>query len=54
MISPARPAGLERFFEESFYPATDRSSAPPQITEQLIGRMMASAAKNGLEFVHQA
>jgi quercetin dioxygenase-like cupin family protein len=23
------PAGMQRFFEESFYPATDRSASPP-------------------------
>src|SRR5215831_10371996 len=35
MISPARPAGLEKFFEESFYPATDRSAPPPPVSDQL-------------------
>jgi uncharacterized cupin superfamily protein len=51
VISPAGPAGMQRFFEESFYPATDRSAAPPLITEELMGRMMTAAPKNGLEFV---
>ena len=54
IVSPAGPAGLEKFFEESFYPATDRSAPPPLITEELMGRMMASAARNGLEFAHPA
>lgn len=50
-VSPAGPAGLEKFFAESFYPATDRSASPPLITEELMGRIMAAAAKNNLEFV---
>ena len=54
VVSPAGPAGLQRFFKESFYPATDRSASPPPITEELMGRMMASAARNGLEFVPPA
>jgi quercetin dioxygenase-like cupin family protein len=54
MVSPAGPAGLERFFETSFYPATDRLACPPPITEELMGRMTAAAAKNGLEFVRPA
>jgi quercetin dioxygenase-like cupin family protein len=51
IVSPAGPAGLEKFFEESFYPVKDRSAAPAMVTEELMGRMMAAAAKNGLEFV---
>ena len=54
MVSPAGPAGLERFFETSFYPATDRSASPRPISEELLGRMTAAAAKNGLEFVQAA
>jgi len=53
-VSPAGPAGLERFFEETFHPATDRSASPPLITEALMGRMMVAASKNGLEFVRPA
>jgi quercetin dioxygenase-like cupin family protein len=49
-ISPAGPAGLQKFFEESFYPVTDRSAAHPLMTEELMGRITAAAAKNGLEF----
>src|SRR6266849_6467282 len=30
------PAGLEKFFEEAFYPALDSSSAPPLVTEALL------------------
>jgi quercetin dioxygenase-like cupin family protein len=51
IISPAGPTGMQQFFEESFYPTTDRSAPPPLVTEALGKRMMAAAAKNGLEFV---
>jgi quercetin dioxygenase-like cupin family protein len=50
----AGAAGAQKFFEESFYPATDRSAPPPLITEELIGRMKAAAARNGLGFAHAA
>jgi hypothetical protein len=53
-ISPAGPAGLEKFFEESFYPATDRTAAPPPLTEELMRRMMAAAPRSGFEFVAPA
>ena len=51
IMSPAGPVGLQQFFEESFYPTTDRSATPPPITEEMVGRMIAAAAKNGMEFV---
>src|SRR5262245_13441714 len=54
VVSPAGPAGLEKFFEESFCPATDRTAAPPLITEELMRRMLAAAAKNGLAFAPPA
>lgn len=54
VISPAGPAGMQRFFEESFTPATDRSAAPPMMTEELLKRMLAAAPKNGFEFVRPA
>jgi quercetin dioxygenase-like cupin family protein len=53
-VSPAGSAGLEKFFEESFYPATDRSAAPPLLTDELMGRITAAAARNNLEFVRPA
>jgi len=53
-VSPAGPAGLEQFFEQAFYPATDRSAAPPLINEELMGRIMAAAAKHDMEFVRPA
>lgn len=49
MLVTVSPAGLEKFFEESFYPATDRSAPLPIITEELMGRITAAAARNGLE-----
>ena len=54
VISPAGPAGMQRFFEESFYPTTDRSASPPPITEELVRRMTAPAARNGMELVKPA
>jgi quercetin dioxygenase-like cupin family protein len=51
IVSPAGPTGMQQFFEEAFYPATDRSASPPPITEELMKRMMAAAARNGLEWV---
>jgi quercetin dioxygenase-like cupin family protein len=43
------PAGLEKFFEEGFYPAGDRSAAPPLVTEAMLARLAAAGAKHGLE-----
>src|SRR3954465_13887267 len=54
IISPAGPTGMQQFFEESFYPVTDRSASPPPITEELKGRMMAAAVRNGMELVKPA
>ena len=54
IISPASPTGMQQFFEESFYPTTDRSASPPPITEELVKRMMAAAARNGMELVKPA
>lgn len=53
-VSPAGPAGLDRFFAEAFYPATDRSAAPPPVSKELMARIMAAAAKNDMEFVRAA
>ena len=54
IMSPAGPTGLQKFFEESFYPTTDRSASPPLITEEMVGRMNAAAAKNDIEFIKPA
>ena len=45
------PAGLEKFFEEAFYPAVDRSAVPPPMTEALLARLLAAAPKHGLELL---
>jgi hypothetical protein len=45
---------MQQFVEESFYQTTDRTASPPPITEELVNRMMASAARNGLELVKPA
>jgi hypothetical protein len=45
---------MQRFFEESFYPTADRSASPPPITEELVRRMTAAAARNGMELVRPA
>jgi len=54
IISPAGPKGMQQFFEESFYPTTDPNATPPPITEEMVKRMMAAAARNGTEFVRPA
>jgi quercetin dioxygenase-like cupin family protein len=53
-VSPAGPAGLEKFFAESFYPATDRSASPLPMSKELMGRIVAAASKNNMEFVGRA
>jgi hypothetical protein len=48
------PAGLEKFFEESFYPAGDPSVEPPPMNEAFVGRVLAAGPKCGLEFLPPA
>ena len=48
------PAGLEKFFEEAFRPAEDRSAAPPLISEATVARLLAAASKYGLEIAPPA
>lgn len=50
----AAPAGLEKFFEEAFYPAGDPSVAPPPMTEAFLARVLAAAPKCGMEFLPPA
>jgi hypothetical protein len=50
----AAPAGLEKFFEEAFYPAGDRSAELPPMTEAFMARVLAAAPKCGLEFLPPA
>ncbi len=54
IISPAGPTGMQRFFEESFHPTTDRSAPLPPLTEELMKRMMDAGARNGVEWVKPA
>lgn len=46
MLVTATPSGIEKFFEEAFYPAGAKQE-PPQATPELIGRLIATAAKYG-------
>jgi quercetin dioxygenase-like cupin family protein len=49
----ATPAGMEKFFEEAFYPAAECSEAPA-MTEAFLGRVLAAGSKCGLEFLPPA
>ena len=51
IVSPAGPKGMQQFFEEAFALTTDPSAPLPPITEELVKRMMAAGARNGLELV---
>ncbi|MBI1337576.1 MAG: cupin domain-containing protein [Phycisphaera sp.] len=51
IISPAGPTGMQQFFEESFYLATDRNAAPPPMNDEIMKRMMDASARNGVEWV---
>ena len=51
MIVTFVPAGFEKFFEEVFASATDRTSPPPPAAPELIERMMQAAPKYGLEML---
>ena len=46
MLVMATPAGIEKFFEEAFYPAAQGKEFPP-VTPELIGRLMAVSARHG-------
>jgi quercetin dioxygenase-like cupin family protein len=50
----AEPAGLEHFFEEAFYPATDWPDAMPPMTDAFMARIIAAAQKYGLTFLPPA
>lgn len=45
------PGGVEGFFQEVFPKVTDRTAAPPPVTEELIRRMHEAGPKYGVEFV---
>lgn len=51
MLVTFTPAGMEKFFEEAFYPAGDRSVGPELITDELLEQMLTAGPKVGLEFV---
>jgi mannose-6-phosphate isomerase-like protein (cupin superfamily) len=51
MLVTFTPAGMEKFFEEGFYPAGDRSVGPPPLTEELMARMQAAASNCEVEFL---
>lgn len=51
MLVTFTPAGMEKFFEEAFYPAGDRSAGPPHLTDELFARLIASARNSGMEFL---
>ena len=51
IISPAGPKGMQQFFEEAFTPTMDRAASPQPITEELVKRMIAVGARNGVEFI---
>jgi len=44
------PAGMENYFNEVFPVVSDRSAAPPPVTEDLIRKLKEHAPKYGLEF----
>src|SRR5215472_5089259 len=48
------PAGLEKFFEEAFYPVEDRSAGMPPMTGEFMARLLEVAPKVGLEFLPPA
>ena len=48
------PAGLEKFFEEVFYPVEDRSAERPPMTDAFVNQLLATAPKFGLEFLPPA
>lgn len=51
MIVTFVPAGMDRYFQEVFPIAEDRTMAPPATTQELIDRLIAVAPKYGIEFV---
>ena len=54
MLLVVTPAGLEKFFEEAFDPAADRTAAPPPATGALLARLLAAASRYGLELLRPA
>ena len=48
------PAGMEKFFEEAFYPAADCSDTPLPMTEAFMARLLTAASNAGIEFLPPA
>ena len=51
MLVTFTPAGMEKFFQEAFNPAGDRSVGPSLLTDEMRGRLIGAATRNGLEFL---
>jgi quercetin dioxygenase-like cupin family protein len=49
----ASPAGLERFFEEAFYPADPWMELPP-MNDEFVVRLLAAASRAGIDFLPPA
>jgi quercetin dioxygenase-like cupin family protein len=47
----AEPAGLEKFFEEAFYPAADWPDKMPPMNDAFMGRVLSAAQKCGMTFL---
>jgi quercetin dioxygenase-like cupin family protein len=54
VLAVIAPAGLEKFFEEGFYPAADWPEAMPPMDDAFLARLLTAAAKCGLEFLPPA
>ncbi len=50
----ATPAGLEKFFEDAFYPSADWPDAMPPMSDAFMARLLMAAAKCGLTFLPPA
>jgi catechol-2,3-dioxygenase/quercetin dioxygenase-like cupin family protein len=50
----AAPAGLEKFFEEAFYPAADWPDSMPPMSDAFMAKVLTAAAKYGLRFLPPA
>lgn len=48
------PAGLEKFFEQAFYPAADWPEDMPPMNDAFMARLLTAAAKCDLEFLPPA
>ncbi len=51
MLAVNTPGGIEKFYEETFDVATDRTAPPPLPSSALMARARAAAAKHGIELL---